>query len=101
MGDMLLGEYMYWTDWQTRKLVRAHKLYPNSSREVIMENAIGLMSIIVAGRQHNITSSKYQCNRFTCHGLKALLNAISIGTFCLVFPIADLFKFHPLHLIFG
>ncbi|XP_014229515.1 low-density lipoprotein receptor-related protein 6 [Trichogramma pretiosum] len=46
-GFSLLGDYLYWTDWQRRSIDRAHKL-TGADREIIVEqfpNVMGLKAI--------------------------------------------------------
>lgn len=42
-GFTLLGEYIYWTDWQRRSIERVH--IANSTREVIVEQLPDLMGL--------------------------------------------------------
>lgn len=46
-GFTLLGEYMYWTDWQGRLIERAHK-ENGSSRQVILDQLPDLMGLKAA-----------------------------------------------------
>lgn len=46
-GFSLLGDYLYWTDWQRRSIDRAHKL-TGGDREIIVEqfpNVMGLKAV--------------------------------------------------------
>ena len=46
-GFSLLGDYLYWTDWQRRSIDRAHKV-TGGEREIIMEqlpNVMGLKAV--------------------------------------------------------
>lgn len=42
-GFTLLGEYIYWTDWQRRSIERVH--IANATREVIVEQLPDLMGL--------------------------------------------------------
>lgn len=42
-GFTLLGEFIYWTDWQRRSIERVH--IPNGTREVIIEQLPDLMGL--------------------------------------------------------
>ncbi len=42
-GFALLGEYIYWTDWQRRSIERVH--IANATREVIVEQLPDLMGL--------------------------------------------------------
>lgn len=42
-GFTLLGEYIYWTDWQRRSIERVH--IANTTREIIVEQLPDLMGL--------------------------------------------------------
>ncbi|KAG8222032.1 hypothetical protein J437_LFUL003952 [Ladona fulva] len=59
-GLSLLGDFLYWTDWQRRSIDRVHKL-TGQQREVIVDqlpNVMGLKAISLAAP---ITNSKNPC----------------------------------------
>lgn len=47
-GLSLMGEYLYWTDWQRRSIDRADKITGNN-REVIVDQLPNLMGIKAVG----------------------------------------------------
>lgn len=45
-GFTLLGDYIYWTDWQRRSIERVHKV--RASREIIIDQLPDLMGLKAA-----------------------------------------------------
>lgn len=45
-GFTLLGDYIYWTDWQRRSIERVHKI--RASRDIIIDQLPDLMGLKAA-----------------------------------------------------
>lgn len=56
-GFTLLGDYVYWTDWQRRSIERVHKR--SADREVIIDQLPDLMGL-KATSVHRVIGASFQ-----------------------------------------
>ena len=80
-GLSILGDYIYWTDWEESTLERAIK-YTGEDRWVLVDHLDGLMSV-----QASMTHKKGHASSKSAKGLECEVNNGGCSHLCLTTPV--------------